>query len=563
MRFSAPLRMSSLISLVAIITIVSGFLLGGLVFHTAPTHASNAPVYHAIPGTLTPSGRVDLRKLSTISQPLSSAATFPKGARRVHHGVGSMRHAPGLISSSPVTRQLDSLITSFNGASSRDSAITNFGLEFEPPDQGLCAGNGLVLEAVNSAFSIYHTDGSIVTGPFNVNVLFDEGLRAFTSDPRCYFDKSTKTWFAIILFINNAGTRARTDIAVNPSGDPTTPWTVYRLEATDDGTQGTPSHPGCPCFGDQPLLGIDQFNLYVSTNEFSILGPQFNGAQIYALSKSDLISLARSVHFVHFDNLGIGGAIATSVQPAISIGSPGAEYFLNALDPFGTFDNRLGVWAMTNRQAVSHGHIPALSSLVIISEPYGMPPGAQQKGANSLLDSGDDRMQQVEYINGSVWGALDTAVTIPNDSAERAGAAWFEVRPRLDSSGQLIKGAAVLNQGYIATLGNYLLYPAMVVSPQDTAAVVMTLSGQDYFPSAVYTELQQGRNNFGAIHLAAMGTGPYDPKATRWGDYSWATLDPGTNNFWLATEYIPPKSSQTPDRLRNWGTRVMEVKSGS
>src|SRR5690349_23740455 len=42
--------------------------------------------------------------------------------------------------------------------------------------------------------------------------------------------------------------------SVNTSGDPTTPWTIYHIDATDDGTNGEPSHPGCPCFGDQPLF---------------------------------------------------------------------------------------------------------------------------------------------------------------------------------------------------------------------------------------------------------------------------------------------------------------------
>ena len=144
--------------------------------------------------------------------------------------------------------------------------------------------------------------------------------------------------------------------------------------------------------------------------------PGFNGAQIYAISKSDLVAPANSVHFVHFGNLSIGGTVAASVQPAISYGSPNAEYFMNSLDPNGTFDNRIGVWAMTDRQVVSEGRIPTLSSIVITSEPYGLPPGAVQKGASSLLDSGDDRMQQVQYMNGSLWGELTTGVTIPNDS---------------------------------------------------------------------------------------------------------------------------------------------------
>jgi hypothetical protein len=45
---------------------------------------------------------------------------------------------------------------------------------------------------------------------------------------------------------------------------------------------------------------------------------------------------------------------------------------------------------MTNRDAVSQGWSPTLSKVVITSETYGFPPGAQQKGATSFLDSGDD-----------------------------------------------------------------------------------------------------------------------------------------------------------------------------
>src|SRR6185312_3974111 len=170
----------------------------------------------------------------------------------------------------------------FNGVSSRDSEKTNFGLEFEPPDQGLCVGNGFVVEPVNSAYNIYNTNGTRIAGPFNVNRLFNDGFKQFTSDPRCFYDKTTNTWFAVILFISSDSKVGRIDLSVNPTGDPSTHWTTYKINVTDLGD------PGCPCLGDQPLLGIDQYNVYVSTNEFSILGPQFNGAQIYAIAKSDL-----------------------------------------------------------------------------------------------------------------------------------------------------------------------------------------------------------------------------------------------------------------------------------
>ncbi|MDQ2717304.1 MAG: hypothetical protein M3Z08_20580 [Chloroflexota bacterium] len=552
MRRSTRLKVG-MITFVTIVTLISAFMLSSFALRGPSVHAATGPKSNATKGTITPAGIVDPARFSTVKVASSSTHARPKGVRRIHQGSAASTSARAFNATGSTfdTEHAGKLLTSFNGVSSLDSAVTNFGAEFEPPDQGLCVGNGFVVEPVNSAFTIYRTNGAVVAGPFNVNALFNEGLTEFTSDPRCYFDKSTHTWFASILFISADNTASHFDISVNSSGDPTKAWTVYQIDTTDL------SGNGCPCFGDQPLLGLDQDNIYVSTNEFSILGPQFNGAQIYAISKSELVALASSVHFVHFANLTIGGNLATSVQPATTFGHSDAEYFLNSLDPFGTFDNRLGVWAITDQNAVTSGGIPNLSHVLIHSEPYGIPPKAVQKGSASLLDSGDDRMQQVQFINGDLWGALGTSVTIAHDTAARAGIAWFRVRPHL--KGDTIGGANIVHQGYVASLGNYLLYPSIEASYEGTAAINFTLSGSTFFPSAGYVFLQEEHTAFGPIHISGKGQGSYDPTATRWGDYSASVLAPSGKSFWMANEYIPPVSSQTPDGLRNWGTRVFEV----
>ena len=421
----------------------------------------------------------------------------------------------------------------------------------------MCVGNGYVLEPVNSAFRIFKTNGRSVVGPSNVNDLFNQGSTQFTSDPRCYYDATTNTWFATILFLSGGeipdGKSSQLDIAVNSSGNPENIWTQYQIDTTNLGGNG------CPCFGDQPTLGIDQDNLYVTTNEFSILGPQSNGAQVYAFSKSDLVA-GVPVHFAHFSNLTVGGTIAASVQPAISTGAPNAEFFLSSLDPTGTTDNRLGVWAMTDRTALQHGALPKLSRTVITSETYGLPPAAAQKGSTSTIDSGDDRMQQTQYINGTLWGEMTSIVTIAGDPVSRAGAAWFSVHPSL--SGGHIGASVIVHQGYVVASGNNVIYPALQSLPSGNAAMVFTVTGANHFPSAAYAVLGAGQSAFGAINIAAAGTGPYSKTSTRWGDYSWAVIDPTASAVWLATEYMPQRSSQTPDGLQNWGTRVLEVGVG-
>jgi hypothetical protein len=454
------------------------------------------------------------------------------------------------------TAAVNHLLASFNGTSSRDSEVTNFNARFEPPDQGLCAGAGFILEPVNSAYRIFRTNGQSIRGPFNVNDLFNEGAKEFTSDPRCWYDPTVHSWFATILFLNDTFTAGRIDIAVNPNPDPTGLWTEYQIDTTNDFA----NLAGCPCFGDQPRIGIDQTNLYVTTDEFSINGPQSYGGQIYAISKAELVAGAASPHFVHFGNLRLGGSLSDAPQPALSIGNPDAEYFLSDIDPNGTGSSRIGLWAMTERDKVAAGGSPKLSKMVVGSQPYAFPPPAEQKGSISLLDPGDDRMQQVSFVNGTVWGELGTALRPAGDSADRAGAAWFQVRPRL--AGSRLAGATIVRQGYVATQGESLLYPAIQPDAAGNAAMVFTQSGTNRFPSAAYATLRAGDANFGPSVIAAAGRGSYDPAATRWGDYSFAVPDWGHAAAWLATEYMPPKASQTSTGERNWGTEVIRVSLG-
>jgi hypothetical protein len=494
-----------------------------------------------------------------VTTPTSAAAsTRPRGAR--HTAPASSATTTPVGGASTAAAPASALLSSFNGTSSRDSEFTNFNAEFEPPDQGLCEGAGFIIEPVNSAYRIFNLKGQTVRGPFNVNELFDEGGKEFTTDPRCWYDPTSKAWFATIAFLNSTFTEGRIDIAVNPSSDPTGLWSEYQIDATFDGRDGEPNLAGCPCFGDQPRIGIDQNNLYVTTDEFSINGPQFHGGQIYAIAKSDLISGAPAAHFVHFGNLHLGGAVSGAPQPALSIGQPDAEYFLSQLDPKGNGDNRIGVWALTNRNRVATGGSPTLSEMVVTSEPYANPAPAVQKGANNTLDPGDDRMQQVSSVGGSVWGELGTGLSATGGSTNRAAAAWFQVKPKL--AGTKLTSATVVRQGYLANSGGSLLYPAIQPDAAGNAAMVFTLTSASQFPSVGFALLGSGGSAFSAPTVTAAGTGPYSPGGTRWGDYSFAVPDPTSDSAWLASEYIPPVSSQTTDKAQNWGTSVIHVRLG-
>jgi len=493
-------------------------------------------------------------------------------------------------------------ITNLDQASAGTGAYAGTQFDLEPPDQALAVGNGEVVEAVNNAIAVYDPSGNLLSGPTPMNQFFGLAPEAstaappvfgpFLSDPKAYFDTGTQRWFVTELILDVApstGNLTGTSgviIAVSTSPDATGTYNVFRLDTTD--VTGTPDHAGCPCLGDQPLIGADANGFYVTTNEFPVFQAGFNGAQVYAMSKTALAAGTMPT-VVHFSGLNfLPGLPFFSVQPATAppggtqeSAHGGTEYFLSSLDFAGTLTNQIAVWALTNTSSLTAATPNVqLAVDVIDSEIYGQPPLAQQTaGPTPLLDllnsgffgklrlehlgliaSNDDRMNQVVFANGNLWGGVNTVVKTPNGPT-RSGIAYFIVTPSL-RSGSL--SASIANQGYVSVNQNSVVFPSIGVNSSGNGVMTFTLVGGDYFPSAAYTPID-AVNGAGAVHIAGPGASPQDgfteypafgaPARPRWGDYSAAVADVD-GSIWLATEYIP---NAARDIFANWGSFVMHV----
>jgi hypothetical protein len=485
-------------------------------------------------------------------------------------------------------------------------------LSLEPPDQGLCVGNGQVIEAVNDIFAVYTTAGvktSPSTGYESMNQFFTSDHQVnrgvtpvqfgtFLSDPRCVYDASTGRFFMTILsFARDPSTGAfkgpaKLWIATSKSSvastDPST-WNITSIDQTNDGTNGTPSHPNCPCFGDQPLVGIDANGVYVTTNEFPINGPGFNGAQIYAFQKSALVA-GTTPNIVRIEgapiaSTGYGGGLPYSLQPTNSPsagdfarGNKGTEYLLGALEfgkkPF-QLDNRLAVWALTNTASLNTTPALVVKNTIISSQIYGLPPAIiQPKGPTpmadalkehpNMLDGGDDRMQAAIYANGHLWGAADTIVKTPTRDVQ-VGVAYYMVSASVNSAGDP-SGSSVAKQGYLSVDGNSVTRPSLGVTSSGKVVIGVSLIGPDYFPSAAYTSFDDSLTSAPTtLHVAAAGPVPADGFSgfrangasgiERWGDYGFAAAE--GNSVWVANEWIPGLN-QGPD-LAAWGTYVSKI----
>ncbi|HEX6350643.1 MAG TPA: hypothetical protein VF160_14800 [Candidatus Dormibacteraeota bacterium] len=568
-----------------------------------------------------------------------------------------------------VTTSTPGLETSFAGLDHFDerfgSSAGGNQFSLEPPDQGLCIGsdglgNTRVMEAVNDVLQVYSTTGnSLLARPAALNQFFGYSpaiIRSthpitfgpFVTDPSCYYDPQTGHWFVDVLTLDtfpHPGSdgqqhftgKNHLDIAVSRTQDPLGAWNIYRIPVQDDGSDNTPNHhcqanqdtatplPTNPtaCLGDYPHIGANSNGIYLTTNEYSLFGTNFIGAQVYAISKAALESGAPTVAVTQFNTHGadtFGFALnGFTLWPSTTPGgggdasAGGTEYFLStnaAAEAHDTGDGsskfqpstQLLVWTLTNTSSLDSSPSLSLSNAALSVGRYTAPPAAEQKGGSqplreclndskcsqilegikdpfaeksASLDSNDTRMQQVTWQNGHLWGAIDTGLSI--SSGKQAGIEWFEANAST-SSGSL--ATTLANQGYVGLGNANLTYPAIGITTGGTGVMAFTLVGPNDYPTAGYATVSG--SGIGDIHIAAMGQGPEDgfsdyklfgnPPGTtrpRWGDYGAAV--PWGANVWIASEYIGQscdlstylatnfRCGNTRTALANWDTRISEV----
>src|SRR5436190_6008024 len=354
--------------------------------------------------------------------------------------------------------------TGFEGLNHYQQRYSRGGNQFsvEPPDQGMCAGNGYVVEAVNDVFNVYsaatgasllpdNTATNIVSGfPRNVNHAIDlnsfygypaavnrsTGVRGqFVTDPTCLYDAATQRFFLVVLTLEVVPTSGafttvnHLDLAVSQTSNPTGSWNIYRIDVTNDGTNTGGSNPG-PFLGDYPHIGADANGFYITTNAYPWCCNGFSGAQIYAFSKAQLAAGAATVVMQHIDTSALVNAPseAGSTQPGFTVwpaqspgttsfdlNAGGTEYLLssNAGDEAqkpvsgnaGTrTSNQLIVWALTNTASLNTVPALSLSNKILTVGQYGVPPKQQQPGSGTAPTT---TVPQGFCLNDS------TTVTIP------------------------------------------------------------------------------------------------------------------------------------------------------
>jgi hypothetical protein len=462
--------------------------------------------------------------------------------------------APGAGSPTSSGRRAKSnpaVVYSFEGVSHQDSRLASDGNQFsgEPADQGLCAGNGYLLETVNSALRIFNsTTGAPVSQVVGLNEFygFPPAINRttgeygpFTFDISCHYDPDSNRWYHLAVDLDQDPVtgdftgKNYLDLAVSTTGDPTGAWNVYRIPGMNDGTEGTPNH-GCaggPCFADFPHIGADRNGIYITTNEFPFFGDGFTGAQVYAISKAALAAGAGSIDALLYDTSQPQWQVGPdqpgfTLWPALPAGSTfdgaqgGTTHFVSSnavFDDASSDSTELIVWGLTNTKALRTGSAPKLTRAVVGSQRYAVPPpSAQKDGVAPLRDCLNDADGSVEGFNcgealfelppqSETTGPLDTSDSRVLDAryangklwavlgtaaqvegTQRAGVAWFVLNPSANSTGVR---ASLRRQGILALSSENLAYPTIAVTKSGRGVIGFTAVGENRHPSYAFASL--------------------------------------------------------------------------
>lgn len=139
------------------------------------------------------------------------------------------------------------------------------------------------------------------------------------------------------------------------------------------------------------------------------------------------------------------------------------------------------------------------------------------------------------------------------------GGAYIVLSPTYRSG---VLAAQVINEGYLVVNGNHLLRPAIAVNALGVGAIAVTLTGQDWDPSAALIPFSTSATP-STLEVAAAGYLPEDgftgypsgggAGVARWGDYNTAVAN-SDGSIWMVMQYIGnyPRSVAA-----NWNTYVV------
>jgi hypothetical protein len=367
-----------------------------------------------------------------------------------------------------------------------------------PPDTNAAVGGTYVVETVNVEMRVFDkTSGS---------VLLDEPLSSVFGgastggDPYVVYDDIANQWYISAFDSSDTGLF----LAVSKDGNPLDGFlTTYDL--TNVG--GSP---------DYAKMGFNNDAIFISYNDFGAGG---GNAAIAAINKADALSGTLTY------NVSAPAPEFRAMPPAQMHGDStgGTEWFIST-DGSDTGGSTIRVTKMTNYLSAS----PNFTYYSLPVQQYKAPKFSAVQPGGTVTVFPNTTTTQVDFRNGLMVTTLGTA-----DSSDKFGyehAHWYEVSlasgtPTLAHEGVVNPGRAVTAQMPSAALNSEGKIGLTWIQSSKKEYVSMYVGTVDPATGALSSAVAKKGLSFMAVN-------------GRIGDYSSVVLDPTTDTFWAANEYI-------------------------
>jgi hypothetical protein len=426
-----------------------------------------------------------------------------------------------------------------------------------PSDMGLGASSQYVVQMVNLAGTIYNTGGTIVKPTFQLADFWflpnlGGPLKIGMSDPQVIFDARAQRWFASILDTYQVN---RIRVAVSANANPLGIWYIYSVRAPSLNCTSSPAtNPQPNCLPDQPWIGYSDDKFLIAANDFAF-DPTFTtgafvGAEYWILDKSQMMAGARTV------NLQTNSPSSSDyrIDPMQQLSSGNTAYMVEnclTLTPvvltndcqatFTTTDGGINAFTVTGLPPAA-----TVTMTTVAITQTGFPNAADQPGHPATLNTNDNRIVGAVYNNGKIWTAL-------NDG-NNGGPCPLPSCVRLDEiATPVLPGAVALQDFDFTSNGAATFYGSVSTDASNNLVVMFETSSSTVYPSLLVTgQLATAAPNTLAPSRTVQA-GSASDLSTRWGDYYYATTQPGTSTFWISGGY------RTIELFQGWQTRIGKI----
>ena len=423
-------------------------------------------------------------------------------------------------------------IDTFQAAKDTNSSV--------PPDTHGAVDSNYCVSTLNQTVRIQTRTGAIVS-TMTLDGFWSPILPGGGSfDPRIHFDPYTNRWY--IIAVSGAQTaQSSILLAISKTTDPTAGWYQFKVATYSAGTYWL----------DYPDVGFNKKWITVTGNLFSNASGAFLSAKLFVFNKALLLA-GTSATYTAFTE-----TTSFTICPAVTYDSVEPNmYCVESWDGTVAGGGQMQLWKISGAvgsEAIASVGFPASAGFNwqgqsnAVSGTAGAD-FAPQSGTANKIQTNDDRVTQVVFINGKLWFAHN--VFLPYSTTvnpTRCSAQWW----------QIDTNANPLQLGVIddPTAANFYAFPTIVANTLNDAFIGFTHFSTTSHPNCGYAlHMHTDANDslelpFDYRHGQATYYKTFGGSRDRWGDYSATMLDPNNLiDFWTIQEC----SSSTTNYYDTW-----------